>query len=156
VTAGLIWIAFAFTPFGMRLIHGKTLDEAKAVSPFTPVGAVEYLRKHPPRGQLFNVMETGDYLAWSRMKYPELASLEIFVNSHVHLVPGEVWRDYMEVINVGAGWESVLDRYGVNTVLADRGNRQALVGRLKRSDKWRRRYEDAQMVILTRRKPIGS
>ena len=43
-------------------------------------------------------MEYGDYLLWSHPGLP------VFVAGHAHLVPEEVWRDYLSTIRGGAGW----------------------------------------------------
>ncbi len=152
VTAGLIWICFMISPFGIAVIHGKHVDPSRSVSPFTPRFAAEYLTKNPPQGPVFNTYEWGDYLQWAGPK-----DLQLFVNSHVQLVPRDVWIAYMQVIEQRSGWEEVLDRYGINTVVVDLGNRESLVKRLKDDDKWQSPpVERDGQVIFHRKKPINS
>jgi len=145
VTVGLVWICFAWTPFGLHLLHGKTIDLKRCVSAHTPVAATAWLREHPPTGQVFNTYEWGDYLLWQGPPH-----LKIFVDSQAHLVPREVWRDYMAVISVMSGWNDNFDRYGVQTIIIDKAERGALIAKLKDDTHWKRRYEDSLAVIFTR------
>jgi hypothetical protein len=154
---GMVWIAFAYSPFGMRLLHGapKTPEEAarrleRSVGPQTPVAAADYLREHPPTGQCFNTYEWGDYLLWAGP-----TGAKWFVNSHAHLVPREVWEDYFRISSASKDWDSRLDRYGVNTIVLDRNISADLVRSLKeKTDVWKLEYEDRLAVIFTRKKPI--
>ncbi|TWT55269.1 hypothetical protein KOR42_28960 [Thalassoglobus neptunius] len=154
---GLIWIGFAYTPFGGIVIHGPPKDpervEAdfrKQVSKTTPIDAAEYLREHPPVGQIFNIYEWGDYLLWAGPK-----DLQVFVASHAHLIPEEIWQDYLEISRAGANWSTKLDRYGVNTIVLYRSKQAALIQRLEAaSEKWKQVYIDDRAVIFERLKPI--
>ena len=81
------------SPFGVAVIHGKHADLGRATSQFTPRFAAEFLTKHPPQGPVFNTYEWGDYLQWAGPR-----DLQLFVNSHAHLVPRDVWQAYMQVM----------------------------------------------------------
>jgi hypothetical protein len=156
VTAGLIWICFAYTPFGLTLLHGKPADPQAAAEQFrrsvseqTPIDAVEYLRTKQVQGQLFNTYEWGDYLLWAG---PD--NVQVFAASHAHLIPHEVWDDYMRTAYAHEGWEMNLDRYGVNTVLVDQQWRGALIRKLKSDEDWEVGYEDSVAVVFLRKQPI--
>ncbi|HET6424520.1 MAG TPA: hypothetical protein VFG20_12605, partial [Planctomycetaceae bacterium] len=149
VTAGLAWIFFAYSPMGMRLMHHREPSPERALSSFTPIAAVSYLKEHPPRGQVFNTYEWGDYLQWAG---PE--GVQVFVNSHAHVVPRDVWLHYMQVVEEADGWADILDRYGVNTILLDHLNRSSLIKKLKDDAKWKIGYDDKQAIVFLRRKPI--
>lgn len=149
VTVGLVWIFFAYTPFGLQLLHGRAPDIRKAVSPLTPIDAVEYLQKHPPQGQVFNTYEWGDYLLWAGPP-----DVQVFVASHAHLIPTDVWRHYLEVSEGGSGWDATLDLYGVNTVVVDPIAQAALVRRLREHEQWKLGFENRRSVVFHRREPI--
>jgi hypothetical protein len=152
VTAGLVWICFMASPFGIAVIHGKHAAVSRSLSPFTPVFAAEYLNEHPPVGQVFNTYEWGDYLQWAGPK-----GMQLFVNSHAHLIPRDVWQSYMQIIEQRSGWEETLDKYGINTIVVDLANRESLVKRLKEDEKWQFPPEERDgQVIFTRKKPILS
>ena len=147
VTAGLIWTFLALTPWGMSLFYGpRDASESRtSLSAFTPIDAVMYLNQFPPKGQIFNSYEWGDYLLWAG---PE--NLEVFVASHAHLVPRDVWRSYLRVIHVESGWSELLDRYHINTVVIDALNQAALFAELKRHNNWRVAYDDRLAVVFVR------
>ena len=154
VTVGLVWICFAYSPLGVKVMHGrnpefKTPEFKKVVFSYTPVAAVEYLKKNPPQGMVFNIYEWGDYLQWNGPQ-----GMKVFVNSHAHLVPREVWQAYMQIIEQRSGWEDALDRYGVNTIVLDRDHREPLIKRLKEDEKWKVGFEQDGQVVFLRKKPI--
>ena len=156
VTVGIVWICFAFTPFGGRLLHGNEgkLPLEKLVSRQTPLGVAAHLKKLAdqdrwPRGQMFNTFEWGDYLLWAGPP-----KLKVFVASHVHLVPREVWTDYITISEVSSGWEEMLDRYGVNLIAVDVATHGNLIGRLRESENWKLSYSDNVGVVFVRKKVI--
>jgi hypothetical protein len=154
---GLMWIAFAYSPFGLRVIHGapKTPEESAArlkrsVSDQTPLAAVKYLNEHPPVGQCFNTYEWGDYLLRAGPK-----SARWFVNSHAHLAPREVWEDYLRIVGLARDWEGRLDRYGINTIVLERNMSADLVRALKeKPEAWSLEFQDQFTAIFHRKKPI--
>ncbi|MEZ6064974.1 MAG: hypothetical protein R3B90_04545 [Planctomycetaceae bacterium] len=151
-TVGLVWIFFAYSPFGLQRIHGMPQgpDEAEYfvdnVVERTPLAAVEYLHEHAdnlPAGLMYNSQEWGDFLLWAGPR-----KFQPFVSSHVHLIPKEVWDDYLEMYDGGAFPEK-FDRYGVNTVLVDTTNYMGLIRTLRDSDKWREVFQDpAGLAVL--------
>ncbi len=147
VTAiGLAWIFFGLTPFAQRLLHGRDPQaESRAIARQTPVGAARHLAEQPPAGQVFNTYELGDYLLYADPGLP------VFVASHAHLVPKNVWRDYVDGIGGASGWETMLDRYGVDTLVLDRPARQAFIDRLKDEPRWERTYQDNAAAVFRRR-----
>ena len=149
VTLGIVWISFGFTPFGQTLLHGPEDQFRQRFDDYTPVRAVDWLVQNPQPGQIFNTYEWGDYLLWAGPP-----QVPVFVASHAHLVPAEVWSDYLQIINVQADWEETLERYGVNTMLLDQARRRGLIAWLRRSESWQVSYEDSTAVVFTRRQPI--
>lgn len=156
VTLGLAGLCFTLTPFGLTLLFGppptpeaQVEEFRNSVSELTPVRAVQYLRQNPPAGQIFNTFEWGDFLLWAGPP-----GIQVFVNSHAHLVPEEVWDDYMRVAVAGADWRSTFDRYGVNTVILDHYARDPLISEIRMTPGWRVVYEDNVAVVFVRESPI--
>lgn len=145
VTIGLAWIFFSYTPFGMAVLHGRALGIKDSVSRDTPVAAVNWLCEHPPAGLVFNVYEWGDYLLWAGPP-----DVKVFVTSQAHLVPPDIWRDYLAVINMSSGWSEAFDRYDVQTLLLDKADRGSLIYSLRENKQWKRVFEDDLAVIFTR------
>lgn len=141
------WLFFAITPFAMAVLHKKQPALKYSLSEATPLGAVAYLHQHPPHGQVFNTYEWGDYLHWAGPP-----GMKLFVNSHAHLIPADVWRHYNQVIRVQSDWQGILDKYGVTTLILDREERQVLLARLKDNRDWQKVFEDDVSAIYTRKK----
>jgi hypothetical protein len=154
---GVMWIAFAYSPFGMRAIHGapKTPEEEAArlkrsVSAQTPLAAVKFLKEHPPVGQCFNTYEWGDYLLWAGPR-----DAKWFIASHAHLAPREIWEDYLRIVGLSRDWEARLDRYGVNTIVLEQNMSADLIRALKDlPEAWSLQYQDKFTAIFARKKPI--
>jgi hypothetical protein len=157
ITVGIAWICFAYTPFGLVLLHGRPQPGPQAeqqfrrsVSKQTPVSAVAYLTNRRLPAPLFNTYEWGDYVLWAGS--PDNPP---FVNSHAHLIPPEVWDDYMAISHGDDGWQIGLDRYGINTVLLDQRIRGPLIAAFKRNENWTLEFEDDVAAIFVRKKLIG-
>lgn len=148
---GAAWICFALSPFGIWVVHHKPQPLKGAVSADTPLGAVEYLSKmkEPIRGQIFNSYEWGDYLVWAGPR-----NVPIFVDSHVHVIPREVWQSYLMISRAASNWDDQLEKYGVNYVVIDHRQLPALNNQLKGDEKWRLAYRDGIASIFIRKKPI--
>ena len=80
----------------------------------TPVEVTKWLVKNPPKGQVFNTYEWGDYMLWAGPK-----DMKVFVASHAQFVSAEIWDDYVSIADRGASWETQFDRYGVTTVILE-------------------------------------
>lgn len=155
VCFGVAMIFFGLSFMGMvtlRMALNKNPEQvinALQLSDQTPVDAVRHLNEHPPEGLVFNTYEWGDYLTWAGPK-----DMQVFVTSHAHLVPSEVWNDYMGVIRMRSGWESLLERYAVNTVVLDENLRSSMIQRFRESPDWRLSYKDSTAAVFRRRNPI--
>ncbi len=143
---GLACLFFGATPFGGQVLFGRSTSFERCVSTQTPVAAVRWLRESPQAGQLFNTYEWGDYIVWAGPR-----KVKVFVTSQAHLVPRQVWLDYMAVNDVSPGWQEILDRYHVETILIDKEGRKALISHLNADNRWQRAYEDDLAVIFTRK-----
>ncbi|WP_437202552.1 hypothetical protein [Planctomicrobium sp. SH664] len=156
IVVGVAWICFAYTPFGYTVLHGQIKDPKAAEAKFrkslstqTPVELTRFLNREPPTGQVFNSYEWGDYLLWAGPK-----EMKLFVNSHAHLIPEEVWDDYLQIANGANGWMEKLDRYGVNAVVVDAESRGGLIRELEKQSGWEKKYKDYQGAVFYRKKPI--
>lgn len=138
-------VCFGASPLGMAILADRQPDLCRAVSSRTPVFAAEYLRDHPPVGLVFNTYEWGDYLLWAGPR-----DVELFVNSHAHLIPRDVWDAYMQVTELKSGWQGIFDEYDIRTVVVDRLYREALIQGLSVDDRWQQPPIecDGQVIFL--------
>jgi hypothetical protein len=142
-------VALLCTPLTAALTHRPPTDPPESLSDETPIGAAAFLRAHPPNGQIFNTLESGDYLLLAGPP-----GLDVFVASHVHLVPRSVWRDYIRIITLDKGWQTTLERYRVNTAIVDDDQHAALADALREDPAWSVAYEDACGLVFVRRRPL--
>jgi len=149
----LIWMAFALSP-SWDAVRGKQspLSPEKIYGSETPLGLTQYLRENPPQGQIYNPQWWGDWLVFDGPK-----GLQPFVTSNIHLVPRQVWRDYMSVLMAQADWRLMLDKYAINTVVLDKAQQENLISLLRRQQNWRVAFNDEQALVFTRvRTPAAS
>ena len=80
--------------------------------------------------------------------------MNLFLNSHAHLVPEDVWNAYMNISQLGRGWQENLARYGVNMVIIDNLTRRSAISHFVDSGEWTRDYADANCTVFVRKTPI--
>jgi hypothetical protein len=154
-SASVLTVSFVAlcSPLGQAVLFGRDASPVEGFSPDTPLAATAYLNAHPPQGQIFNTYEWGDYLLWAGPK-----NLKVFAASHAHLIPRDVWLDYLRVISLQDGWEQILDRYQTKVAVLDSIQHGDLVNALRDSKDWTLDYEDDRAAIFVRRYgrvPIG-
>lgn len=166
VGAAMALMTFLVTPSGLAAtqafkmslgvpvaqVDPKVADAVfrRAVSPMTPILAANFLKEHPPKGQIFNTYEYGDYLEWA------VPGLQVFVTSHIHLVPAEVWEHYVDISNASGDWKRHLDVYGVNCLVLEPQRQAALIRALRQdTETWKVAFEETNhTVVFERRKPL--
>ncbi len=155
VAIGIAWIGFAYSPMGIRVVQGPPKDPAVAEKQFrrsvastTPIDIANYLKRNPPAGLIFNPYEWGDYLQWAG---PE--GIQVFVNSHAHLIPEEIWQDYLLLSNAGGGWGDRLDRYGLQAVVVNRQDQANLLKGMEEHTGWEKVFSDNRGAVFVR-KPV--
>jgi hypothetical protein len=117
----------------------------ESVASHFPVGAVQYLSRHPIPGPMFNAYNFGGYLVWATA--PEH---KVFIDGRGELFePGGVFADYMHITLLKPGALSVLRAYGVQACLLDR--EQPLTTVLAALPDWQRVYSDQDSVLFVRR-----
>lgn len=148
---GIIWLCLLLNPFSRWLLRGTQPPEAQLVSAETPVAALEWLNTQTthPRGLAFVPAEWSGYLM-----HRGSAPLKPLVNIHAHLIPEEVWNDYMRLTHGPADWNGLFDEYGVNMAVISRRGQPALIKRIRESADWKAAFEDRQTIIFVRRQPV--
>ncbi|MFT5322323.1 MAG: hypothetical protein ACI8P0_000158 [Planctomycetaceae bacterium] len=155
VVMGIVFIFFELSHIGaatLALAAGKDVEKITdrvPVSRLTPVAAAEYLKENPPAGLVFCTYEWGDYLMWAGPK-----DMKVFVASHCHLVPEDVWDDYMGIVQLRGNWLAMLRRYGINTVVIDEEYREPMVMRLHEDEEWKLLFRQDGQAIFERVNPI--
>jgi len=153
----LIWCGFAFSPVAQPVLGGPAREPERLYRQETPLAVTEYLRKNPPSGLIWNPQWWGD---WLLLRGPD--ELQVFVNTFVvlrgppntnavHVVPPQVWQDYLTVARAEPGWLRIIDKYRVDTIVVDKSQQEDFAAAVRSLPaEWRILYEDRQAVVVTR------
>lgn len=142
---GVLWICLAFAPTWSALVRGQPRAPERLYGSTTPWKLTSYLREQPPKGQVFHPHWWGDWLIWDGP--PRLRPL---LTTNLHLAPPKVWTEYRIIWETRAGWDNVMQRYGVQTVVLDRHRQKTLQRYLQQSDDWQVLYEDDAGLVFGR------
>jgi hypothetical protein len=141
----LIWIGIAFSPAGTLLLNGKRRGDQQLFDKLSsPVQLSAALAKQPPKGQIYNPQQWGDWLVLT------VPGVRPFVTSNIHLAPPRVWEDYLRISRGEPGWQRVLDRYNVRTIILDKQAQPVLTTAMKQTTGWVLAYEDDQAIVYKR------
>jgi len=101
-----------------------------------------------PRGRIFTRLEWGEYLTWSFAPH-----YKIFMDGRVEIYPDQIWEQYATLTQGHAGWNKVLDDYGVDFLLLDNTyhDRTGLLPRVQESPHWQRVLEAGPALLYVRR-----
>jgi hypothetical protein len=84
--------------------------------------------------------------SWFEFALPDLP---VFVDSRIEIIPKNVWHDYGEIGFAGADWKDVLDRWGVQAIVAS--SDWDLLPDLEAPDSgWRLVYQDDDGALFVR------
>src|SRR6202521_4436513 len=140
------------------ILLATTLRVADSVSPARqtsldtasyPVGAADWLQAHPEVGtKMYNQYGWGGYLAYRF--YPE-PNRRVFIFGEAALMGDPLLNEYQDVQTLRSDWKQVLDKYGVDYVVYNRG--EALANVLATQPEWTLAYQDSVAVIYVRKSP---
>ncbi|HEV8420492.1 MAG TPA: hypothetical protein VGR13_03975 [Actinomycetota bacterium] len=109
-----------------------------------PVQLTNALDRAPRNGRMFNPQIWG---SWLELAIPER---KVFVDPRIEVFKESVWRDYDAVSAARPSWGRILDRWGIEVVVASRRQQGPLIGALHNAPGWRLVYEDGQGSIFVR------
>ena len=97
--------------------------------------------------RVFTRFEWGEYLGWAG--HPRLS---VFMDGRIEIYPDDVWQAYAKVTCGQPGWDEVLTRYHIDTLLLDGDyhRRTGLLDQVERSPNWRKRHEAGSALLFVR------
>ncbi|MBI3770642.1 MAG: hypothetical protein HY271_19405 [Deltaproteobacteria bacterium] len=144
---GLTWVAREGAAELPTFSDG--IFEGMVSSSYFPRAAVEFLRRNPLPGRIYNLYNWGGYLMYT------LPDRKVFIDGRAHEVyPSSFYYESATVESAEPGWENVLDRYEVSLILwfshedAEDTDLADLLGELDASPHWRRVYEDGRATVF--------
>jgi hypothetical protein len=109
-----------------------------------PVAAVEFLKKEPITGNMFNSDEFGDYIifaAWPKYR--------VFMDGRSDMYGEKFGRDYLRAAHGLPGWKEVFEKYSISWVMFDTNS--PLTAALQDHRDWQPIYTDAVATIFVKR-----
>jgi hypothetical protein len=144
---GYLWpivsIATIFVLAGVGAINYRFSDKK------FPVAAVEFLKKEPITGNIFNSDEFGDYIifaAWPKYR--------VFMDGRSDMYGEKFGRDYLRAAHGLPGWKEVFEKYAISWVMFD--TKSPLTAALQEHRDWQPIYTDAVATIFVKRIPVHS
>jgi hypothetical protein len=131
----LLMAAFAVIRWD-GLVRRQSHQEAELF----PSQAVEFLRSHSGPGRLFVYYDWGGYAVWRL--YPQY---RVFVDGRADLYGDDLLHQFQEASQLHAGWEQVLDKWGVQAVLVPPN---AMAQGLLLEPRWHAEYRDSQAIVF--------
>jgi len=149
VLRGYVWVVLPVLFFGFLLWRGVPLDQQGTGNIFLPnkmpVQAVDWLEQNPQDGKMFNHFVWGGYILY-RMWPTET----VFIDGQTDFYGEALMREYLDVINMSAGWQKILDEHEVSWMLVPRNESLAKYLYTVDDDTWYLIYEDETAVIFRR------
>ena len=123
------------------VLSPASLSEAERRS--LPAGAVDFVLRENPQGEMFNDYDWGGYLIW-RM-YPRY---RVFADGRTTLYGEEILGEYLTVALGKPGWDEILRKYDVGFAVLKTGSMAARW--LESRPGWCEVYRDEVAVVLSR------
>jgi hypothetical protein len=108
-----------------------------------PERTMVFIREHRLPAPLFSVYAWAGYELWRL--YPEY---RMFMDGRTHVYGSDVLKDFLTVTQVGPGWQGVLDKWQVQTILALRHS--PLTETLQAQGGWRVVFTEREAVVFVR------
>ena len=141
VAFGGTTLSFSFS----QLEYGVGMTEHKF-----SFAAMEFLRKNPVKGNMFNFFDVGGFLDWQL--YPQALT---FIDGRG--INPKVFQDHQMVTSAMGGWEKILDRYGVTYIITkamdSSGMILPIVPALSTDPGWSLVFADGLFLIFVRNTP---
>ncbi len=142
-----VLLLFTVSPLGQRYLFGRKPSRTEMLASRTPVEAADFIHDNllTNAGAAFAPAEWAGYLKFRAPNFKPM------VNLHVHLMPVDVWSDYLRLARETSGAEQILRRYGINLVVADRSRNGYLIRQLQTSAEFEQLHVDSQARVFRRR-----
>jgi hypothetical protein len=141
VVFGIVTLSFSFS----QLQYGIGMTEHKFSIP-----AVEFLKKNPIKGKMFNFFDIGGFLDWQL--YPKALT---FIDGRTY--NQEVFREHQIVTGAMPGWEEILRKYGITYIVLksvdSSGQVLPIIPALSRNPNWYLVFADGLFVIFVHDSP---
>ena len=127
---------------------GRKADPKDSLSLVTPVKLSQFL---PSLNEDISDGITFVPAEWSGFFRHKVPTLRPMVNLHVHLIPPDVWNDYLRLAFGSDQTDELLTKYNIRLVVTDRRRNGPLIQFMRTASDFEQVYVDAQCRVFRRR-----
>ena len=110
-----------------------------------PVAAVEFMKREPITGNMFNNDEFGDYIIFTA--WP---AYRVYIDGRSDMYGEKYGGDYLKIADVQPGWKEILKKYGVSWVIFN--TQSPLIAALHDQIDWQAIYSDPVATIFVKKR----
>lgn len=141
---GVTWVAAGVAVVVISAAAGKIhFDFDPKIK---PVAAVQFLKREPIRGNMFNNDQIGGYIIYAAHQ-----QYKVFFDGRSDMYGVERMKEYNKITGFEPGWEKILEKYRITWVIFDA--KSSLSRFLLENDGWRLIYADKVANIFVRNLP---
>lgn len=144
--AALSW--FIMTDGYANWLNSKRRFGVGVVPWVVPESAVDFLREHKPKGNVFHSMDDGSYLSFIA---PDL--YPVFIDGRLEVYPPPFTLRAINLLELAPKWDSFADEYNINTVVVHRELMFPLIELLHVGGRWTLVHLDGRTLIFVRNMP---
>ncbi len=152
-----IWCAFALSTVSAPVLGGVARSQDRMFHADVPRDVSQYLRNRATREPqefgwtdaktplTFGPADWSDWLLWDGG-----SDTRVFASSQIRQLPQRTQFDYHKVFHGQPGWDRILDRYAVVTLVIDKARQPKLSSEVMRHGDWQLVLETSRSLILER------
>ena len=153
----LVWCAFALSTASRGVLGGKPRAAQRMFGADVPLMVSEQLKKQSPqspddfgwtdsaRPLVFAPADWSDWLLWDCRN-----GMRVFSDSNLERLPRRAQADYTKIFRGESGWDKLLDRYAVGTIIVDKTRQKKLASEVMRHGHWRLTLETPRSLTMQR------
>jgi hypothetical protein len=138
---GYLWLVAPLVLVLMLAVSGRI--DYRFNEKIKPVAAVEFLKKEPVQGNMYNEYEFGDYVIYSA--YPQY---RVFIDGRADMYGTKWMKEYYNVSELKPGWEKILEKNNINFIFFNTNS--ILSTFLLERKEWRLIYSDKVANIFVK------
>jgi hypothetical protein len=138
----LLLVVAPLVAAGLRLRNSTLIQHSVETRDF-PRAAVQFIESSNVTQPLYNEYHWGGYLIWKL--YPRY---RVFIDGRADVYGDQLIEEFFRVHDGANDWRTLLDRYGIQSVVVSPDT--AIASLLREDKSWKNVFEDQQTVIFTR------
>lgn len=145
ITKGYIWPILCIVITLLFAVNGTLVYQFN--SDIKPIAALEFLRKNPIAGNMYNNDEFGDCVI-----YTYAQQYKVFIDGRGDMYGSERLKEYFRVREFEPGWQDVIEKYKISWMFINTGS--VLSRYLILTNDWKLVYSDKVASIFVKNIPL--